>query len=81
MKFFASKTAMNTSRDAKSFAPSFCSAKNEMNNVFFMDIALAVSFLFCLIPVIIEIILRTIRIIMIKLKKKSYIGQPLSVCM
>ena len=81
MKFFVSKATKNTSRDASTFAPSFSSAKNEMNTVNFSDIAVAVSFLLCLIPDIAEIIISIIRIIIIKLKKIMCIRQPLKACM
>jgi len=80
VKFFTCNTTMNTSRDAKCFAPSSCSAKNEMNSVFSMDIALAVSFLLCLIINILGNILLLARIILLKLKKKLYIRQPNTMC-
>lgn len=81
MKFFTRNTAMNTSKDASRFAPSSCSAKKDMNNVIFMDIALAVSFLLCLIIDILGIILIPARIILIKLKNRNYIRQPISLSM
>ena len=41
----------NSSKDAKTFAPSSCAAETEQNNSFFSDIALAMSVLLCLILV------------------------------
>lgn len=46
----------SSKRDANTFAPRYCSAKNEMNTVNFTDIALAVSVFLCLIFSIINII-------------------------
>lgn len=46
----------SSKRDASTFAPRSCSAKNEMNTVNFTDIALAVSVFLCLIFSIINII-------------------------
>ena len=78
MKLFTRSTAVNTSKDASRFAPSSCSAEN---NVFFMDIALAVSFLLCLIINILGIIILPARLILCKIKKKLYIRQPIILSM
>lgn len=80
VKFFTGNT-MNTSQDAKRFAPSSCSAKKEVNSVIFMDIALAVSFFLCLIINILGILILPVRIILCKLKKRTYIRQPITMSM
>ena len=56
MMFTRFTQSNNSSKDANTFAPSTCPAKNEVNSVFFTDIALAVSVLLCLFIGIINII-------------------------
>ena len=56
MMFTRFTQSNNSSKDANTFAPSTCSAKNEVNNVNFTDIALAVSVLLCLFIGFINII-------------------------
>ena len=56
MMFSRFSKSNNTSKDANTFAPSNCSAKNEVNSVNFTDIAVAVSVLLCLFIGIFNII-------------------------
>ena len=62
----------NSSKDAKTFAPSSCAAKTEQNNSFFSDIAFAMSVLLCLLLVnVLDIFGIIIGIIILNLLTKN----------
>lgn len=48
MKSFSFKNSNSSSKDAMTFAPCFCSASDFANVISLVDIALAVSILFCI---------------------------------
>ena len=48
MKSFSFSNVKSSSKDAMNFAPCFCSASNYVNFIISVDIALAMSILFCI---------------------------------